>query len=100
MGNALKSGNLSSCGHCLISKGEEKVKQLLIEHNIKFEHNKMLPELYKETNKQLRFDFIIYNENDEIVRVIEVDGRQHYDGPDKGHWSRSEETLEDIQKRD
>lgn len=99
-GNELKSGNLNSCGHCLISKGEEKVKQLLVEYNIKFEHNKMLSNFYEETNKKLRFDFIIYDENNEITRIIEVDGIQHYQGPDKGYWSRTPETLEDIQKRD
>ena len=38
----------------------------------------MLSNFYEETNKKLRFDFIIYNENNEIIRIIEIDGRQHY----------------------
>ncbi len=98
-GNQLKSGTVSSCGTCLISKGEELVKQLLDNNNISYNYNTYLPELIKITPRKLRFDFIIYN-GDQIERIVEVDGRQHVLGPDTNFWSRTTDTLQDIQERD
>ena len=42
----LKTGQVSSCGHCsLTSKGEFIIAQLLKENNIIFEHDKTFAEL-------------------------------------------------------
>ena len=56
-------------------------------------------ELYRETGRKLRFDFILYEE-DLITpkRFIEFDGRQHIAGPE-AIWSQSD-PLEIIQERD
>lgn len=32
----------------------------------------------EDTNHPLRYDFAILNENNEIIRLIEYDGRQHF----------------------
>lgn len=102
MGNMLKTGQVSSCGHCnLTSKGEFIIAQLLKENNITFEHDKTFTELKNYYNeKTLRFDFILYNPDGSINRFIEFDGRQHFYGPDTNFWSRTTDTLESIQKRD
>lgn len=98
MGNELQTGHKGSCG-CLHSKGEQAIIKILNENNIKFDHDKLFPQLYKDTQRKLRFDFIIYNDDNTINRFVEFDGRQHITGMDKGLWSQSE-TLETIQERD
>lgn len=101
MGNRLKTGNKSSCGKCnFSSKGEYYISKILSENNYIFEKDVVFQELFKQTQRRLRFDFIIYNKDKTIKCFIEFDGRQHKDGPDKGFWSRKLETLETIQERD
>ena len=99
MGNMLKSGQVSSCGHCLSSLGEYQISQILDESHIFYQHDIVLPELYAETGRRLRFDFIIYD-NDLItpIRMIEFDGRQHTSGPE-AIWSNSD-SIEVIKERD
>lgn len=100
MGNTLKTGGIISCGRCLSSKGEYIISQLLNQHNIKYEHDKCLPQFKLEYNKVYRYDFIIYDDDNNIKRIIEFDGRQHTKGPDTDYWSHSKDTLETIQQRD
>lgn len=97
--NSLKTGQRTSCG-CLNSKGEFKFEQMLKEHNCIYNHDTVLPEFFLETGLRYRFDFIIYNEDMSIKYIVEIDGRQHYTGPDTERWSHSADTLETIQARD
>lgn len=99
MGNMLKSGQVSSCGHCLSSLGEYQIAKLLDKNNIFYQQDIVLPELYQETGRRLRFDFILYA--DDLItpiRMIEFDGRQHTAGPE-AIWSNSD-SLKVIQERD
>ena len=96
--NALKSNNVFSCG-CSKYKGEEKISKLLIDANIKFLYNYGFTEIEKETGYKLRFDFIIFDEDNNVKRCIEYDGKQHFEGMQGGIWSHTE-TLEVIKKRD
>lgn len=65
------------CPYCNISKGEEAIKNYLIENGINF-----IREYFNEecVNKRaLRFDFAIYEEDESnIVALIEFDGEQHF----------------------
>lgn len=99
MGNLLKQGQTQSCGKCISSLGEHQISLLLDNNNIFYQQDIVLPELYQETGRRLRFDFIIYN--DDLItplRMIEFDGRQHTKGPE-AIWSKSD-SLEIIQERD
>ena len=99
-GNLLKSGHVSSCGKCnFSSRGEYIIQKLLEEHGETFVYNSSFNELKEYCGRTLRFDFIIFNQ-DNIKCFIECDGRQHYSGPDTNFWSRTKDTLEDIQERD
>ena len=60
----------------------------------------MLPQFFKDTNRKLRFDFVVYNNRGEIDSLIEFDGRQHIYGPDTTYWGHSSDTLQSIQERD
>lgn len=99
MGNSLKNNHTISCGKCVVSKGELIIQKLLDENNINYVHDKSLKELYDYCGRHLRFDFIIY-ENNNISRIIEFDGRQHITGPDTEYWGRTTDTLETIQEKD
>ena len=98
MANSLKTGSVLSCG-CLISKGEYIIMNLLDDNNISYTHDQCLDELYNDSGRRLRFDFILYQDNN-IMRIIEFDGRQHTQGPDTDYWSHSKDDLVSIQLRD
>lgn len=98
MGNSLKTGYVSSCGDCISSKGENIIYNILQKNNINFVHDKVYPLLFEKTKRRLRFDFAIY-ENNNLVRVIEFDGRQHIEGMIGGNWSHNS-SLQEIQERD
>lgn len=99
-GNCLKNGSVISCGSCVRSKGELVIESLLSKNNILFSREVILPELVQVTGRKLRFDFAIYNkQNNQIERFIEFDGRQHFTGFDTKSWRRTN-TLEIIKERD
>lgn len=100
MGNTLKQGGAISCGHCLSSKGEYLIQKILDQNNIVYSHDIIFPELLAETDRKLRFDFVIYNSDGSINRFVEFDGRQHINGPDTNYWGHSTDTLETIQEKD
>lgn len=76
-GAYLTHGNVASCG-CLTSIGESNIKQILNNHNIKYLHNKgYFKDLTSDSGLPLRYDFIIFNDNNDPVRLIEFDGPQH-----------------------
>lgn len=99
-GNQLKTKNKISCGYCQISKGELLVKTLLDNNNIIYNQEVVFSQLTDESGRRLRFDFVIYDENNKVNRVIEYDGRQHFFGPDTNYWGHSTDTLEAIKERD
>lgn len=67
----LYSGHKNSCGCLKQSLGEYNIECLLKLNNIKY-----ITEYNPNINKF--FDFAILNDNDEIIRLIEFDGIQHY----------------------
>lgn len=98
-GNQLKNNHKTSCG-CLGSIGELKIETLLKNNNYLYGKEVILPELLQETKRALRFDFVIYNEDGTINRIVEFDGRQHTQGPDTEYWGHSSDTLKTIKERD
>lgn len=89
VGNALKSGNKTSCG-CLSSKGEEKIKQILIDNNIIFETQKTFEDcINSDTQRKLRFDFYLPDYN----TCIEYDGEQHFYFQENSGWNTKENFI-------
>ena len=89
----LSSGSVSRCSDCkILSKGEEKIKQLLIEANIPFVQEKTFETCrYPKTNALLKFDFYVNNSY-----IIEFDGIQHFKSIG---WYTTEKLLS-LQERD
>lgn len=99
-GNQLKSGQKKTCGHCETSIGEYNIIQLLKQYNINFKHDSPLEDLTNKCGRKLRFDFILYDKNNNIMRIIEFDGRQHVTGPDTNYWGHTTDSLETIIEKD
>lgn len=85
----LTQGTKTSCGcKSSVSRGEEKISEILSKANIPFVREKVFDTLKLERN--LRFDFYVDNKY-----LIEFDGKQHFI-KDSGYGS----DLENIQHRD
>ena len=94
-GTSLTSGNTSSCGICLKSKGEEKIFNLLSENNINFKTQYSFKDLIGDC-LPLRFDFAIFNKDNQLLYLIEYDGIQHF--KDTG-WQNFNKTKEYDNKK-
>jgi hypothetical protein len=82
-----------SCG-CVKSKGEEKINQILTNNSI-FYKTQISFETCKDIDL-LRFDFGIYDNNQNLQYLIEYDGEQHFQYRNIG-WN-NKENFEKIQK--
>lgn len=87
--HSLQQGNVSSCG-CLRSKGEEKIKKILEENNIKFKQQyKFSNCIFPDTKYPAIFDFYVENKY-----LIEYDGEQHFYYKNNPHtWNTKENYL-------
>ena len=93
-GESLMNGQIS-CG-CSKSIGEYHMRQILTENGIKFKSEYSFDDL-KYINK-LRYDIAILDENDNVTRLIEFDGKQHRNKDD--HWYTEEVDIRDRLKND
>ena len=80
--------------HCpcykIISKGENKIKKFLNNHNIKYEEQKRLEEI-----KKAPFDFYLPDFN----LLIEFQGRQHYEPVEKFGGEKQLKLQQEIDNR-
>ena len=74
----LKTGHTFPCECLKRSKGELLISQILEENNIKYINDKGYFKDLESLNGKLRFDFILFNENNEPYYLIEFDGEQHF----------------------
>ena len=71
----LRNGSVASCGCLTKSLGEQNIRKILKDNNIPFESEKTFNDcIFPDTKKAARYDFYINN------RLIEYDGRQHFEG--------------------
>lgn len=93
----LTKQKVHSCG-CMrfISQGGLKIKNILIENKIKFLEEYSPTDLKSNKNGFMRFDFALIK-NNQIYRLIEYDGEQHFGEKDANYWY---DTYENIHDRD
>lgn len=91
--NSLTTRNTQSCGCINYSIGEKNIDQILTKNHILFTSQYT----EKSLNKK-KFDFAIFNDKNQAIRLIEFDGIQHFNET-RGMWN-SQETAENIQARD
>ena len=70
------AGDTHSCG-CIRSFGEYVAMQELLKLNVKFTYQQRMVDLLSKKGKHLTFDFMIFNEQNKGIAVIEIDGEQH-----------------------
>lgn len=73
----LVNGHKKSCG-CLSSFGELSVGKELDKNNILYSKEYSFKDLVSDKNIPLRFDFAIFNNNNQLIGLIEYNGEQHY----------------------
>lgn len=61
------------------SRGEIKIEEILSEYDFNFKMEYSFPDLKSSSGRLLRFDFVIFDDNDDIDFIIEYQGRQHYE---------------------
>lgn len=74
----LRSGNTKSCGCFRQSFGEEQIKEILLKNNINFCQQFYFSDLKGDVNT-LKFDFGIFDNNNNLLYLIEYNGIQHYE---------------------
>ena len=78
----------------MISRGQEKISQLLNQYNIPFETEKQFKDSYYiESQGFFRFDFFVNNQY-----LIEYDGKQHFEENSFFLLSLSEQQNRDNEK--
>lgn len=82
-GNTFKKGAKTltrhySCPYCTVnSRGEEEIVKVLNKYNLNFKREVTFKDLRGTKGGCLRFDFGIYNSKNELLCLIEYDGKQH-----------------------
>ena len=98
LGSELRRKANHSCGCIsLLSKGEQRIKEILINLNYRFQQEYSFKDLLGTNNHPLRFDFCILDNQDKVLGLIEYDGQQHF-FPASG-WGGKEQ-LKYIQHHD
>ena len=76
--NNLHSGKTQSCG-CIKSRGETIISKILQENNISYKKEYSFEDLLGINQGKLRFDFAIFDKNNYLIKLIEFQGRQHFE---------------------
>jgi hypothetical protein len=84
------------------SRGEIKIEEILDAYGLSFEEEYSFPDLVSETGRPLRFDFAVFDDNDDIDFLIEFQGIQHYEAKSKfgGYAGLRKQQFNDMKKRE
>lgn len=74
----LNNGSRVSCGCKGKSAGETIIESILIENQIKFKTEYKFNDLFTSYNNKAKFDFALLDDNNNVIRLIEYDGEQHF----------------------
>lgn len=93
----LKNGDTASCGCLQSSLGEKRIKTILNDNKIEYKYNTAyFKDLFGECNALLRYDFILF-QNNQPYRIIEFDGKQHFESVS---YFGGDTNFQNRQKRD
>lgn len=100
LGTNLRTGKSQSCG-CLKSKGEQLIASILTDLNYNFKREVSFSDLKSPlSNKHLRFDFGIFDNQNNLLFLIEYQGIQHEKDISYFGDSLDEILLRDTTKRE
>jgi hypothetical protein len=84
------------------SRGEIKIEEILNDSGLNFKEEYSFPDLVSTSGRPLRFDFAVFDDNDELDFLIEYQGIQHYEAKSKfgGISGLRKQQYNDMQKRE
>lgn len=84
------------------SRGEIKIEEILTQAGLNFQEEYSFPDLVSSSGRPLRFDFAVFDDNDELDFLIEFQGIQHYTAKSKfgGFSGLRKQQYNDMQKRE
>lgn len=94
-GNHLFTGHTISCG-CIKSRANEQMDKLLTSLHIPFKREYKFEEC--KDKRPLPFDFALFNKDNELLGLIELNGLQHYSTQGRGFYTK--ERLFTIHQHD
>lgn len=65
-----------------VSRGHLKIRHILEQNGFEWEEEYTVPELIASSGRELAFDFMVFDEDENIDFAIEVNGIQHYEAVD------------------
>lgn len=78
------------------SYGEMEIENILKQNNISYKREYSFSDLKSSVGGIPRYDFAIFNEKQEVVRLIEFDGEQHYQDVSTEKWGTNFETVKEL----
>ena len=98
-GTALRAGLSRSCG-CVISWGENLIKDILDANKISYKRQYSFKDLRGPKNGLLKFDFAVIS-NNELQYLIEFQGKQHYVESKRGsYYGVMQREITDASKKE
>ena len=84
------------------SRGEIKIHEILETAGLVFKEEYSFPDLVSSSGRPLRFDFAVFDDNDNLEFLIEYQGIQHYQPKSKfgGYSGLRKQQYNDMQKRE
>ena len=84
------------------SRGEIKICDILDAAGLKYIEEYSVPDLVASSGRPLRFDFAVFDDNDELDFLIEFQGEQHYraKGAFGGSKKLYQQKYNDAKKRE
>lgn len=84
------------------SRGEIKIEEILQQAGLIFEEEYIFPDLVSSSGRPLRFDFAVFDDNNELEFLIEYQGIQHYEPKSKfgGFAGLRKQQYNDMKKRE
>jgi hypothetical protein len=65
------------------SRGEIKIEEILTDAGLPFQMEYSFPDLVSSSGRPLRFDFCVFDDEENIDFLIEFQGEQHYEPKSK-----------------
>ena len=83
------------------SRAEIKIREILEEAGLNFKMEYIFPDLKTHNGRPLRFDFVVFDDDNNIDFLIEYQGKQHYEASNKFGGKRGlyQQQNNDNQKR-
>jgi hypothetical protein len=86
----------------LASRGEIKIHEILERAELNFIEEYSFKDLVSSSGNPLRFDFAVFDDNEDLDFLIEYQGIQHYEAKSKfgGYSGLKKQQYNDMKKRE